>query len=98
MRYWQAGSEKSLSLGLSKVTLGDARKKREDLRKQLEANLDHPPSAGPQTSARSALRELFRGGGFEWYNKQLHTWVPHHAEDVKRRLESNIFPLSANAA
>jgi integrase len=27
----------------------------------------------------------------EWYNKQLHTWVPHHAEDVKRRFESNIF-------
>src|SRR5690606_28558076 len=28
----------------------------------------------------------------EWYNKRAHTWVEHHARDVKRRLESNIFP------
>jgi len=28
----------------------------------------------------------------ERYNKQLHTWVPHHADCVKRRLEFNIYP------
>ena len=22
----------------------------------------------------------------------LHTWVPHHADDVRRRLESNAYP------
>jgi integrase len=35
----------------------------------------------------------FEAVALEWYNKQLHTWVAHHAEDVKRRLESNIFPV-----
>jgi hypothetical protein len=29
----------------------------------------------------------------EWFGKQQHIWVPHHAIDVKRRLEANIFPL-----
>ncbi len=95
MRYWQAGSEKSLSLGVfPKVTLGDARKKREDLRKQLEANLD--PSAERRAAnlrKKRSTESSFEAVALEWYNKQLHTWVPHHAEDVKRRLESNIFPV-----
>ena len=44
LRYWQADKEKSLSLGVyPKVTLSDARKKRDELRKQLQADLD--PSA-----------------------------------------------------
>lgn len=44
MCYWQAGKEKSLSLGVyPKVSLSEARKKRDELRKQLHANLD--PSA-----------------------------------------------------
>jgi hypothetical protein len=29
----------------------------------------------------------------EWFGKQQHIWVPHHAIDVKRRLDANIFPL-----
>jgi hypothetical protein len=41
MRYWQAGKEKSFSMGVyPKVTLSDARKKRDELRKQLEADLN----------------------------------------------------------
>jgi Arm DNA-binding domain len=40
MRYWQAGKEKSLSIGVyPKVSLSDARKKREELRAQLDENL-----------------------------------------------------------
>ncbi|MSR16122.1 MAG: DUF4102 domain-containing protein [Gammaproteobacteria bacterium] len=42
IRYWQAGKEKSLSIGVyPKVTLSDARAKRAELRKQLAADL--PP-------------------------------------------------------
>jgi integrase len=95
MRYWQAGKEKSLSIGVyPKVTLSDARKKREELRKQLEADLD--PSAERKAAnlrKRLSAENSFEAVAREWYNKQLHTWVPHHAEDVKRRLESNIFPV-----
>ncbi len=44
LRYWQADKENSLSVGVyPKVTLSDARKKRDELRKQLQADLD--PSA-----------------------------------------------------
>jgi hypothetical protein len=41
MRYWQAGREKSLPLGVyPKVSLSDAGKKRDELGKQLQADLD----------------------------------------------------------
>ena len=95
MRYWQASKEKSLSIGVfPKVTLSNARKKREELRKQLEADLD-PSAERKAANLRKKLtaENSFKAVAMEWYNKQLHTWVPHHAEDVKRRLESNIFPV-----
>ncbi len=94
MRYWQAGKEKSLSMGVyPKVTLSDARKKRDELRKQLEADLD--PSAERKVAIlrkKLSSENSFEAVAREWYNKQLHTWVAHHADDVRRRLESNIFP------
>jgi len=95
MRYWLVGKEKSLSLGVyPKVALSEAREKRAALHKQLEADLD--PSA--ERKAANLRKKLSAESSFEvvaleWYNKQLHTWVPHHAADVKRRLESNIFPV-----
>lgn len=95
LRYWLIGKEKSLSLGVyPKIALSEAREKREALRKQLEADLD--PSA--ERKAANLRKKLSAESSFEvvaleWYNKQLHTWVPHHAGDVKRRLESNIFPV-----
>lgn len=94
MRYWQAGKEKSLSVGVyPKVSLSDARKKRDDLRKQLQADLD-PSAERKATNLRKKLANVnsFEAVAREWYSKQLHTWVEHHAVDVKHRLESNIFP------
>jgi integrase len=94
MRYWQAGKEKALSIGVyPKVSLSNARKRREDLRKQLEANLD-PSAERKATNLRKKLsaENSFKAVALEWYNKQLHTWVPHYADDIKRRLESNVFP------
>ena len=94
MRYWQADKEKSLSVGVyPKITLSDARKKRDELRKQLQADLD-PSAERKATNLRKKLANVnsFEAVALEWYNKQLHTWVEHHASDVKRRLESNIFP------
>lgn len=94
MRYWQAGKEKSLSVGVyPKVSLSAARRKGEELRKQLQADLD--PSAERKASTlrkKTAAENSFEAVAREWYGKQVHTWVAHHASDVKRRLESNIFP------
>jgi len=94
MRYWLAGKEKSLSIGVyPKVTLSDGRKKRDELRKQLDADLD-PSAERKAINLRKKLsaENSFQAVALEWYQKQLHTWVAHHAVDVKRRLESNIFP------
>ncbi|SFO12332.1 tyrosine-type recombinase/integrase [Nitrosospira briensis] len=94
MRYWQVGKEKSLSLGVyPKVSLSDARKKRDEVRKQLQDDLD--PSAERKAAnlrKKLAAENSFEAVAREWHGKQLHTWVPHHASDVKRRLENNIFP------
>jgi integrase len=94
MRYWQVGKEKSLSLGVyPKVSLSDARKKRDEVRKQLQDELD--PSIERKAAnlrKKLAAENSFEAVAREWYGKQLHTWVPHHAADVKRRLENNIFP------
>lgn len=100
LRYWQAGKEKSLSIGVyPKVTLSDARTKRDELRKQLDADLD-PSAERKAINLRKKLsaESSFEAVALEWYHKQLHTWVPHHANDVKRRLESNIFPVLGKRA
>jgi len=95
MRYWQSGKEKSLSVGVyPRVSLSDARKKRDEVRQQLVADLD--PSA--ERKAANLRKKLANANSFEavareWYHKHLHTWVGHHASDVRRRLENNIFPV-----
>ncbi|MGA8147335.1 MAG: tyrosine-type recombinase/integrase [Gallionellaceae bacterium] len=94
LRYRLGGKEKSLSFGsYPQVSLKDARAKRDEQHKVLDADLD--PSAERKANAlRTKLANVnsFEAVALEWYNKQLHTWVEHHASDVKRRLESNIFP------
>jgi len=94
LRYWIAGKEKSLSLGVyPAISLKEARAKRDAERKKLDHNLD--PSA--ERRAERLRKELASENAFEaiareWYGKQLHTWVPNHSRDVMRRLELNIFP------
>lgn len=95
MRYWQAGKEKSLSLGVyPKVGLKDARGKRDRIHQQLQEGLD--PSTERKAENRQkrlADSNSFEAVALEWYEKQRHTWVGHHAKDVDRRLRGNIFPI-----
>lgn len=94
LRYWQAGKEKSLSLGTyPKASLKDARERRDALQKQLSVGLD--PSA--ERKAKKLRQQLAAENSFEavareWYGKRAHTWTQKHAGDVLRRLELNIFP------
>ena len=98
LRYWLAGKEKSLSLGVYPGTsLKAARAGRDVERKHLDRDID------PAAERRSAkLRRTvsaansFEVVALEWYAKQLHTWVPRHAEGVKRRLVKNAFPVIGN--
>ncbi len=95
MRYWQVGKEKSLSVGVyPKVSLSDARKKRDELRKQLQADLD--PSAERKATIlrkKLAAENSFEAVALEWHGKQKIKWVAHHANRVKRLLELSIFPV-----
>jgi integrase len=75
------------------VTLAKARARHNALREQLADGID--PSAQRKADKREAAgREAnsFENVAREWYGKQAHIWVPHHAADVLRRLESNLFP------
>lgn len=95
LRYWIAGKEKSLSLGVyPDVSLEEARARRDAERKRLDSGLD--PSAerrAQKLRARTAAENSFEAVAREWYQKQVHTWVPGHACDVLRRLETNAFPF-----
>lgn len=94
LRYWLAGKEKSLSLGVYPVvTLKAARKRRDEERERLDDGLD--PSAERKawkTQQRLTAENSFEAVAREWYGKQAHTWVETHAADVLRRLERNLFP------
>lgn len=94
VRYWRGGKEKSLSLGVYPgIGLGEARKRCKAERTRLDGGLD--PSAERRAwkqRTRLALADSFEAVAREWYEKQIYTWVPSHANDVKRRLERNAFP------
>jgi len=95
LRYWIAGKEKSLSFGsFPDISLKDARIKRDSERKVLDSNLD--PSAERKAAvikSKMSAVNSFEAVALEWYGKQTHTWVEHHAQDVLRRLKSNLFPI-----
>lgn len=93
-RYWQAGKEKSLSLGVyPAISLKAARTRRDAERSRLNDNLD--PSAerrAAKVRVKLAAANSFEAVAREWYEKQKGTWKPSHASDVIGRLERNIFP------
>jgi integrase len=98
MRYWYAEKEKGLSLGVyPKVSLADARQRRAEVHRQLQAGID-PSQARKDAKVAAALSaaNTFEAVAREWYDKQVKTWAASHATDVKRRLESNIYPLMGN--
>jgi integrase len=92
-KYRFGGKEKRLSFGtFPDVSLSEARGHRDVARKLLKAGTD--PSADRQEEKKR--ERLAEANGFEaiareWYEKRSGVWVPSHAADVLRRLESNLF-------
>jgi integrase len=93
-KYRREGKEKLLSLGtFPDTSLADARERRDGARKLVAAGQD--PSAqrkAKKKEARSKEENSFEAVAREWYAKQANVWVAHHASDVLRRLETNLFP------
>jgi len=88
------GKENLLSFGtFPETSLATARTRREETRKLLAKKID--PSDQRKAERRAVAGRAansFEAVALEWYGKQAHVWVPHHASDVLRRLESNLFP------
>lgn len=86
--------ERRISLGTyPEVSLAEARDRRDEARKLLANGID--PSEHRKTQKRdAALRDAnsFAAVGAEWYGKQANRWTERHAEDVRRRLEANLYP------
>jgi integrase len=93
-KYRFSGKEKRLSFGTYPDTsIKEARGKRDDARKLLHQGVD--PSLHRKAEKRTAEAKsanTFEAVAREWYEKQTKIWVAHHASDVLRRLESNLFP------
>jgi integrase len=94
MRYFFAGKEKLLALGVyPEVTLGDARERRAQARKALAAGSD--PSEVKREAKRLAQAKsdnAFETIAREWHGKQEHGWVPSYSKKMLARLESHVFP------
>lgn len=94
MKYYYLGNEKLLAFGVYPfVTLAEAREKR-NIAKKLLAN-GHDPSAVKKTEKRLAIlksKNTFKSVALEWHEKQKDKWTPHHALNLNRRMEIDIFP------
>ena len=76
------------------VTLAKARKLTTENRSKLENKLDPSQERkAEKLQSMQAAANSFQAVALEWYQKRLHTWVKSHADDVKRRLDVNIFPV-----
>ncbi len=94
LKYRFEGKEKRLSLGtFPDTSLADARTNRDAARKLLAKGID--PSQHRKAEKRATvLRDAnsFAAVALEWHGKQAGTWKAKHADDVLRRIESNLIP------
>lgn len=98
-KYWRlkyrfGGKERLLSIGVfPEVTLGEAREKRYDARKQLRENID--PSTAKQIQKQDtklAAGNSFQAVSEEWFIRQIHRWSEVHQTKVRWMLNKNLFP------
>ncbi len=94
LKYRVLGKEKTLSIGLyPEISLSDARKARDNARKQLTEKID--PGAAKQLlkrTAKEAAENSFEVLAREWHVKFLNRWTKEHGERILSRLEQNVFP------
>jgi len=99
LRYWIAGKENRLSLGVyPEISLKDARERR-DAARRLIANGVDPSQVRKGLHAESqAELETFQLIAEEWFAKFKHTWAENTAETIIGRLRKDIFPYIGTRA
>lgn len=94
LKYRFNGKEKKLSIGAyPEVSLKEARDKRLEARKLLDAGQD--PSAAKQEAKQEAIAKTentFENIAKEWHEHNINRWTPDNALRIWRRLERNIIP------
>ncbi|MGH8273834.1 MAG: tyrosine-type recombinase/integrase [Gammaproteobacteria bacterium] len=92
IKYSYAGKENRLSLGVyPDVRLIEARKRRDELRKQVAAGID-PAELRKAKKAAQAGGDGFEAVAREWFAKHEPTWAHSHSDRIIRRLERDLFP------
>jgi integrase len=94
LKYRYLGKEKRLAFGVYPIIgLADARDGRDKAKKLLAQGND--PSGAKKDTRREAIRNAgntFKAAALEWHENQKARWSPHHALNVMRRLDVDIFP------
>ncbi|MCX5748079.1 MAG: integrase arm-type DNA-binding domain-containing protein [Proteobacteria bacterium] len=100
LKYRIAGKEKRISLGVyPEVTLKEARGRRDEARKQIEAGSD--PSAvkkARRIAAVVATGDSFEEVGRDWVKKYEARWSEGHRDLTLHRLELYVFPWHGRQA
>ena len=85
---------KTMALGVyPTVSLADARQRRDDAKRLLDANVDPSEVKKAQKEARHSAGDTFEAVAREWYKARLETWSENTARDILGRLEYNVFPV-----
>jgi len=97
-KYRYLGKEKTLTLGpYPLISLVVAREGRDEAKKLLLKDID--PMAKKQDNQREAIKNAqstFKVVALDWHEKQIERWSEHHALNVMRRLNVDIFPYIGN--
>jgi len=92
-KYRFEGKEKKIAFGAyPEISLLDARKSRDESRRQLAQGID--PSAARKVQKKAITQEIetFELIAREWHSRFLSTWTTRYAETIMSRLERDIFP------
>lgn len=93
MAYRYGGKQKLLAFGVyPRVTLADARGKREEAHKALAKDIDPGTLRKAMLNAQTENCELFKSVAVEWHTKFKQTWTDGHAITIMSRLTRDVFP------
>ncbi len=93
-RYRFAGKPKMISLGVyDQVSLADARRKRDEAKKQLSENIN-PSDArkSEKITLKYTTENTFHAVAMEWHASKCTTWTEGYANEILRCFENDVFP------
>jgi integrase len=97
-KYYWAGKEKVLSLGMFQdVSLSEARERRDEARKVKNRGID--PSDIKREQKQQILESHehnFASIAREWHEQKSSRWSPYYSRQVMQRLENDILPKIGN--